>query len=109
MTSPRIELLVFEALQANAGADFVRQLVEAFAEEVPGLLSQLRRAAIDGDATAGESIAHTVKSNGIAFGAARLAEMARRLEGRPVDVAAVDQLAGEVMSLVPELRALAGR
>lgn len=80
MNPPRIQLLVFEALQANAGADFVRHLVEAFADEAPTLVMQMRRAAAAGDAESFETLAHSLKSKGIAFGAARLAEMARRQE-----------------------------
>ncbi|MFN0182372.1 MAG: Hpt domain-containing protein [Aquabacterium sp.] len=111
MTPPRIQLLVFEALQANAGADFVCQLVEAFADEAPGLVVQLHRAAAAGDAAAVETMAHTLKSNGVAFGAARLSEMAGRLEwqGQAADRAAIDQLAAEVELVVPQLRALAHR
>ena len=44
MNLPRINADTFEALQANAGADFVVTLVEAFAEEAPQLIAALREA-----------------------------------------------------------------
>jgi HPt (histidine-containing phosphotransfer) domain-containing protein len=104
-----IAVLVFEALQANAGADFVRQLVEAFAYEAPLLIDQLRSAAAQGDSEGFETTAHSLKSNGITFGASRLAEMAGGLElqGLSADRGAVDQLANEVAAAVASLRLLA--
>ncbi len=108
MTPPVINPLVLEALQANAGADFVVTLVEAFAEEAPGLLAGLRAAAAARDAERFESAAHALKSNGVTFGAARLADMARRLEwdGLIADSAAVDALAAEVAAAVAALRSM---
>jgi len=111
MNPPRIQLLVFESLQANAGADFVRQLVEALADEAPTLVLQLRRAAAAGDAPSFETAAHSLKSNGITFGAARLAELARRLEwqGLRAGSGAIDPLAAELEAVLAELRTLAQR
>jgi histidine phosphotransfer protein HptB len=109
MNPPRIQLLVFEALQAHAGADFVSQLVEAFAEEAPTLVAQLQRAAAAGDAETFENTAHSLKSNGVAFGATRLAELAGRLEGQGLAAGghAIAELSAELTAVVPGLRALA--
>ncbi len=121
MNPPLINPLVFEALQANAGADFVLQLIEAFAEEAPLLTRQLRGAAAAGDAAQFETIAHSLKSNGVTFGAGRLAAMAGRLEwqglathqdaiGAEIDAAidaAIDELAAEIAAVIPALRAAA--
>lgn len=116
MNHPAIDPLVFEALQANAGAEFVGQLVEAFADEAPQLTHQMRVAAAAGDETQFETIAHGLKSNGVTFGALRLTELAARLERRGLvagDVAgeaiavALDELAAEVTALVVVLRAAA--
>lgn len=101
----------FEALQANAGADFVVTLVEAFAEEGPRLMAELRHAQAAGDAERFETLAHTLKSNGVAFGATRLAEAARRLEwqGPSAGVVAADELAAELDTALAALRVLAQR
>lgn len=109
MNPPRIQMLVFESLQANAGADFVRQLVEAFADEAPTLIVQMRQACAAGDAEGFETTAHSLKSNGIAFGATRLVELAGRLErqGLGGGSGAIDELAAELTAVVPGLRALA--
>jgi HPt (histidine-containing phosphotransfer) domain-containing protein len=109
MTLPLIDPRRFEALQANAGADFVLTLIEAFAEEAPGLVTQLRRASADDDAHAFESAAHTLKSNGVAFGAVRFAEMARALEwqGLTSDTSAIDAVAATLSATLAALRAMA--
>ena len=109
MSPTAIDPRVFEALQANTGADFVLTLVEAFAEEAPQLIAGLREAAAAGDAERFETAAHTLKSNGVAFGATRLAEMARQLErqGPSAGGAAVQALADELDATLLALRALA--
>lgn len=111
MTAPAIDPHTFDALQANAGADFVIDLVDTFAEEAPQLLAELR----DAFATrAGERFrraAHSIKSNASTFGATRLASMARALEldGIPPDASAVDVLAHQLEIALAALRALARR
>ncbi len=109
MKLPRIDPRAFEALQANAGADFVVTLVEAFAEEAPRLLAELKAALAAADGEGFETAAHTLKSNGIAFGATRLAEMARRIEWQGLATAGpdVDELAAELGATLTALRALA--
>jgi len=111
MKLPRINADTFEALQANAGADFVVTLVEAFAEEAPQLIEALRAARAQADAERFESAAHALKSNGVAFGAVRLAEMARHLEWQGASAAseAVDELAAELAAVLSALRTLARR
>ena len=111
MRLPRVDPLVFEALQANAGADFVRQLVEAFAEEAPRLLIALCQAAAAADAAAFETAVHALKSNGVAFGASRFAEMARRIEWQRLATpgAEIEALAAELDACVGVLRAMASR
>ena len=107
--STLIDARVFEALQANAGADFVLTLIDAFAEEAPRLLIALRRAGTESDGERFETAAHTLKSNSVTFGATRLAEMARQLEraGLRADGAAIDALTAELDATLVALRALA--
>ena len=109
MDPSQVDVLVFEALQANVGADFVRQLVEAFAHEAPDLIAQMRSAMAAGDPTRLETLAHGLKSNAVAFGATRLAQMAARLEraGLPAGARAVDALADETTAALAQLRRLA--
>jgi HPt (histidine-containing phosphotransfer) domain-containing protein len=113
MNPSKIDPLVFEALQANAGADFVLQLLEAFAEEAPRLAQQLRVAAAAGDGAQFETLAHSLKSNGVTFGAARLAALAGRLELQglgadgPAIAALLDDLTAEIAAVSLALRAAA--
>ena len=109
MNAPVIDPHTFDELQANAGADFVLELVDTFAEEAPRLLAELRSALAAGAAERFRRAAHSLKSNSHTFGAARLAAMARtlELEGLPTDAAGVEALEPEIDSTLAALRALA--
>lgn len=67
-------------LEQTAGADFVGELVETFLQEGPTLLQQLRDSHAAGDAEAFRRSAHSLKSNGLTFGALGFAAQARALE-----------------------------
>jgi histidine phosphotransfer protein HptB len=75
-----IDSATFKALQETAGADFVGELVAAFLEEAPGMLKDLSTAYAAGDADRFKRAAHSLKSNGLTFGALSLAAMAKDLE-----------------------------
>ena len=109
MSHTVIDPHTFDELQANAGADFVAELIDTFAEEAPQLLAELRSALTVGAAERFRRAAHSLKSNSSTFGATRLASMARELElgGMPVDAAPVDALAREFETTLAALRALA--
>jgi HPt (histidine-containing phosphotransfer) domain-containing protein len=99
----------FDELQANAGADFVAELVDTFAQEAPSLVSELRSALAAGAAERFRRAAHSIKSNSATFGATRLAALARELElgGLPADACGVDALAQELEATLVALRRLA--
>ncbi len=112
MTAALIDPHTFDELQANAGADFVVELVHTFAEEAPRLLDELRSARRSDAAGAAERFrraAHSLKSNSSTFGATAMAEMARTLElgGMPDDEAPIDALAREFDATLAALRAMA--
>ena len=93
--SSLVDGATFAELRRNAGSDFVRELVATFAEELPGMLGELRDALGEADAARFRRTAHALKSNSLSFGALPLAELARALElgGLPSDRAAVESLA----------------
>ena len=101
-----IDGTTFAELQATAGAEFVVELVDTFAEEAPQMLGELREAYAAGAAERFRRAAHSLKSNSATFGASRLAEMARTLElgGMPADSGAVQALEAELAATVAELR-----
>ena len=111
MSDATIDPHTFDELQANAGADFVVELVDTFAEEAPQVLAEMRAALTIGAADRFRRAAHSLKSNSSTFGATALADMARRLEldGMPVDATPVDALAQEFEHTLAALRALARR
>jgi len=80
MADATIDSAVFEELKETAGADFVRELVETFLNEAPGMLAELRRALAAGDADRFRRVAHSLKSNSNTFGASALAALAKKLE-----------------------------
>ena len=77
---------VFGALQDSAGADFVVELVDAFLEELPGMLDTLRTSLAARDEASFRRSAHSLKSNSLTFGATTLAALARDLELTAHDV-----------------------
>ena len=104
-----IDAQVFAELQASAGEEFVAELIDTFADEVPGMLAALRSAFAAGDADAFRRAAHSLKSNSNTFGASGLAERARELErgGLPASAAPIDALAREMDHGLAALKALA--
>jgi HPt (histidine-containing phosphotransfer) domain-containing protein len=109
MTATLIDRSTFGELQANAGAEFVVELLDTFAEEAPQILAEMRSALSDGAAERFRRAAHSLKSNSSTFGATCLAEMARTLElgGLPTDTTPVDALAQEFERTLSALRELA--
>lgn len=109
MSQSVIDPHIFDELQANAGADFVAELVDTFAQEAPLLLADMRGALAAGAAERFRRAAHSIKSNSSTFGATRLAAMARELElgGLPADLCGVDELGHEFQTTLATLQALA--
>jgi HPt (histidine-containing phosphotransfer) domain-containing protein len=113
MPVPTIDRATFDALKETTGAEFVRELIDAFLQEAPAMLSELRAAYARADAEAFRRIAHSLKSNGNTFGALRFGAMARELEvggmakAREGDGAPLDGLGDEyshVAAVLTELR-----
>lgn len=75
---------VFAALVDSAGADFMPELIDSFLEDAPQGLAALRSALAAGNAVAFRREAHSLKSNGVTFGATAFAELARELEHTPL-------------------------
>ena len=110
MAEPPIDLAVFKELQDTAGAEFVDELVDTFLEEAPRMLDELRGAQAVRDAERYRRAAHSLKSNGLTFGALGLAAMARELElagpDAPAGDAAVAALAQAYARAATALKAL---
>ena len=104
-----IDPVAFAELQASAGADFVRELIDTFLEEAPPMLDELREALAGARAEPFRRAAHSLKSNASTFGAATLAAMARDLELQGLEAAtpaALAALAQQYDAAAAELKAL---
>lgn len=101
---------VFAALVDSAGADFMPELIDSFLEDAPQGLAALRAALAAGDEVGFRRAAHSLKSNGVTFGATAFAEIARALEHTPLDAlgeaaaARVDELAAQFDGVADALR-----
>ena len=80
MTAAVIDAATLAELEASAGVDFVKELVETFFEEAPAMLAELKRALAAGEAEPFRRAAHSLKSNANTFGALALGTLARELE-----------------------------
>ena len=104
-----IDPIAFAELQASAGADFVRELIDTFLEEAPPMLAELREGLAGARAEPFRRAAHSLKSNASTFGAATLAAMARDLELQGLAAAtpaALAALAQQYAAAAAELKAL---
>jgi HPt (histidine-containing phosphotransfer) domain-containing protein len=112
MTANNIDMKVFSELQANAGADFVTELVETFLEEVPLMIDAMRAALATGDANQFRRTAHSLKTNGLTFGAMAMSAQARELELTGLEqlgagtTAAIDRLQESCAQAAADLREL---
>jgi histidine phosphotransfer protein HptB len=108
MSEKIIDLATFAELQAAAGEDFVKELIDTFLEEAPAMLAALRSAFAAGNADAFRRAAHSLKSNLNTFGALALAAKARDLElkGLPADAGPIDALADEYAGVAAALGGL---
>ena len=108
-----IDKKTFSSLQEMAGADFVVELVHAFLEEAPVMLSGLKTSLAAGDAETFRRTAHSLKSNSNTFGAHELGAIAKDLElsgleavrARPDPLAAVGAEYKRVAAALKELTA----
>lgn len=77
---PAIEKVTFEELRQMSGPDFIDELIDAFLEDAPNMISQMEAARAAGDAETFRRNAHSLKSNANTFGAMELGVLARELE-----------------------------
>jgi HPt (histidine-containing phosphotransfer) domain-containing protein len=111
---PALDPAAVRALSELLGGDreALVEIVDAFVDEAPRRLAELRRGAVGGDAALAGRAAHTLKSNGLTFGAVELASLCRRLElaARDGELAGshdlIDRVDAQWALVLPELEAL---
>ena len=76
-----IDLNTFNSLRETTGTQFVSELIDAFIDDSPKLIDQMKQALSSSNAESFRRAAHTLKSNAATFGATQLSSLARELEG----------------------------
>lgn len=76
----KIDLQTYNALKDSTGDDFIGELVDAFLDDAPALIAQMKSALADKNAEAFRRAAHSMKSNAATFGAMELSALAKELE-----------------------------
>ena len=77
---PVIDKSTFEELKQMSGADFINELIDAFLEDAPHMIQNMRTALEAKDVESFRRNAHSLKSNAHTFGATELGSYARELE-----------------------------
>ena len=77
---PVIDRSTFEELKQMSGADFINELIDAFLEDAPNMMQNMRTALATKDVELFRRNAHSLKSNAHTFGATELGTLARELE-----------------------------
>ncbi|RPJ26259.1 MAG: Hpt domain-containing protein [Chloroflexi bacterium] len=77
---PVIDRVTFEELKQMSGADFINELIDAFLDDAPNMISQMQIALVAKDVESFRRNAHSLKSNANTFGALELGMLARELE-----------------------------
>ncbi len=81
MSDDALDAGAIDALRDMLGdAESVREMLDAFFEEVPARLAEAQAGVEVGDAAVAGRAAHTLKSNALTFGARAMAEIARQIE-----------------------------
>ncbi len=77
---PEIDKAAFEELKQMSGADFINELIDAFLDDAPNMIQQMRASLAVKDVETFRRNAHSLKSNANTFGATQLAALAKELE-----------------------------
>jgi histidine phosphotransfer protein HptB len=91
------ELLIdqptFDTLKESVGDDFIIELLQAYYDETPILLANLKKAMEAKDSEGFRRNAHSIKSTSNSFGALKLGEQAKELEylGREGNLEGLEQ------------------
>lgn len=75
-----INQATFEELKQISGEDFINELIDAFLDDVPDMLNNMKTALEAKDVESFRRNAHSLKSNANTFGATQLGELAKELE-----------------------------
>ena len=75
-----IDQRTFAELKQMSGEDFINELIDAFLDDAPNMITGMRDALLAKDVESFRRNAHSMKSNASTFGAVELSTLARELE-----------------------------
>ena len=75
-----INQATFEELKQMSGEDFINELIDAFLDDAPDMLNNMKTALETKDVESFRRNAHSLKSNANTFGATELGELSKELE-----------------------------
>lgn len=77
---PKIDQAIFNELKQISGEDFIHELIDAFLDDAPVMIHEMRTSIARRDVETFRRNAHSLKSNANTFGATELATLAKELE-----------------------------
>ena len=77
---PVIDKATFEELKQMSGEDYINELIDAFLDDAPNMIAEMRVALGRQDVESFRRNAHSLKSNANTFGATELGVLAKELE-----------------------------
>ena len=77
---PLIDQATFNELKQMSGADFINELIDAFLDDAPNMIQNMRTALDKKDNESFRRNAHSLKSNANTFGATELGTLSKELE-----------------------------
>lgn len=77
---PVIDITIFNELKEMSGEDYINELIDAFLDDAPNMISAMRTAIAAQDVESFRRNAHSLKSNANTFGATELGVLAKELE-----------------------------
>jgi HPt (histidine-containing phosphotransfer) domain-containing protein len=80
ISMPVIDIMTFNELKEMSGEDYINELIDAFLDDAPHMISAMRTAITAQDVDSFRRNAHSLKSNANTFGATELGALARELE-----------------------------
>ena len=75
-----IDKVTFEELKQMSGEDFINELIDAFLDDAPNMIQNMKSALDAKDIESFRRNAHSMKSNANTFGATELGALAKELE-----------------------------
>lgn len=76
----KIDITTFNELKTMSGEDFINELIDAFLDDGPQMIHEMRVAVSTQDVESFRRNAHSLKSNANTFGAMELGTLAKELE-----------------------------